>query len=185
MPFTAQPTYVATATFRDAEGKVTTVKQRFMSVAGATTTVADVNTAIETWANTLAAMSDAALYSVRWSQGFVSTLTLPAEVGNGMNSAEDKALVVYADGAGGISKLEVPAPNEAIMTADLETVNPASAQVSAFTTLVTADQIQGTATIRWSTAEGLRLSALIAGYRKRVRTRRKFRPGIAVEQGGD
>jgi hypothetical protein len=182
-------TYTATCTFRDAEGKVGKLQQRFTLQEATPPTapaVTDVDAAVEAWGAALAQLSNANVYSISWTKRIVQSVLLPPEAIGGFDSIEDKAEIVLTDQEGNIQKVQVPAPSDSIFLGnDNETVQPTSTPVAAYNTLLTTPQVHGTAGVYWTTNLGNPLAAYIAGYRRRAKTRRKFRPGIASETGGD
>jgi len=181
------PVYTALATLTDAEGKRATVRANFTLSLPDKAVVQDVDTAVAQWAGLLAACSNAQLTTIRWTSNQAESFELPAEVAGAFDSIEDKATLGMVSLIGSPYRTQVPAPGPSFLTDD-ETIDPSNANIGALIagfitthTLATAS----TGNLFWTSSEGDQLATFISGYRKRAKTRRRLRPGIWTEQGGD
>lgn len=152
-------TFPQTVTYRDARGETTRVS--FFIVAA---TEALASTAAQVVIPLLDALTNAANQG---SRGAYSTSPSPVSYGATaqFESSEDKAMVAFTTNTGALHRYQVPAPKAAIFLADLETVNPAQADVAAFTAAVIAQGV--------SSRDGADITTFIGGIRIRKKLRRR------------
>jgi hypothetical protein len=142
-------------TLRDKRGHTGVVRQ-FYNDASATAFVDAVN-AVQ---GALANLSNAAI------QRYTGSLATEPSYGAAgqFQDIEDKARLIYTTSVGTVHHIDVPAPKAAIFLADLETVDPTNALVTAFNTLVLANV---------ANRDGTPFANYVVGTRRRVRMRRK------------
>lgn len=153
------PTYPQSATYRDDKGQVATV--RFYVLAA---DEGDALTAAQAIVAAISAMTNAAFDGARGAY-----TTVPAAHAYGANatfeSVEDKAQVTFQTEVGSMHRYKIPAPKEAIMLADGETLNPANGLVATFAAAMAAGA---------ASRDGVAITDLIGGVRTRSRFQRRF-----------
>jgi hypothetical protein len=134
----------------------------------------------------LAGMSDAALteVSVHLLSGCQFTLP-PVPTSGSTSSIEDKVLCELVDPVGARLLFQVPAPRGAVFQVDQETLDPTEPDVSAALGQLLAVPDATSTGYYLCTPNQLPVQVYLGGYRKRAKTRRKMRPGIPTESGGD
>lgn len=153
------PVYRQTFSFRDARGFVTRELYYLSNAtfAGATTAAQALQTAINNITNCAPAGASGPLTSV------------PGPVIYGgagqFQNVSDKAAVTFASASGAYHRYRVPGPLASIFLADLETVDPANAAVTAY-----ANAVNGNVCSR----DGSLMASLVGGIRVRGPMPRKL-----------
>lgn len=153
------PTYPQSATYRDDKGQTATVRF-FVTAADEAAAL----TSAQAIVTALSALTNAAFDGARGAY-----TSVPAAHAYGANatfeSVEDKAMLTFQTEVGSMHRYQVPAPKEAIMLADGETVNPANGLVAAFAAALGAGG---------ASRDGVAISDYIGGIRIRRRFQRRF-----------
>lgn len=152
------------------------------------TTLTLVQTACDELTAGIVNASNAVVRKYTVSQTFFVAQGLGTEASSGFDSIEDKLLLNLIAGDGTKVATKIPAPIDGLFaTGDNETFYPGSTEGAALLTLLTSPLSTGAGhpTLHLTSASGQALGGLDTGYRIRAKTRRKFRPGVYSEQGGD
>lgn len=152
-------TYPQAFTFRDAKGDVSRV-----SVFVTDATYAAATNDMTTLQPLLTALTNAVLVNAKGP-----LTSSPAAAGYGtaaeFDTIEDKAVLSFVTSTGAIHRYQVPAPKSGIFLADKETIDPAQADVAAFTAGVVANKV--------SSRDGALITAYIGGVRLRKKLHRR------------
>jgi len=188
---TYTPDYRVPVTFSwtDPEGKRGTTKSTLHVSDFTLVTPDDLTAAATVLGTALVATTHAHLTHISIGIEVGVDYTLPTETGT-FDSIEDKARLEWVDATGHPIIMKVPSPLAAIFVAgDDETVNPANLDVAGILTALNTHS-SGTASagggdIIWVSGANGVPTVYISGTRLRGKSRRKFRPGIATELGGN
>lgn len=121
---------------------------------GSATTIATGNATLAALMAALAGKSNASVAT--WTEGGVN-VAAPAPVAADYISVRDQAVLIFADAAGALTQLTLPAPVASIFMADGQTVDPA--QVTAITAAAIGTLVTG--------AGGV-VTNYVGGYRRRL-----------------
>lgn len=152
--------YPNVVTFRDAKGNTARVKY---NVTGANPTA--LSTAAQAIFTPLVALSTLAVQTSRGAfTTHLTANTYPSPVAQYPN-VEDKAVFTFGTVVGSLHRIKVPGPLASIFLADLETIDPANAAVTAFTTAFTSNALD---------SDGNGIVFFIGGTRTRVKARKRL-----------
>jgi hypothetical protein len=195
--WTAAPVLEVTVEFTDEEGERAITRSWWAAAASTVITLAQapvsaLQGAGQAIAAALQGLSAAQVTTVAVATRSYNSLLKPSAETAGPNNIEDKAFIEYASNVGGLIKMNVPTPLEAIFASDEETINPSSTGMAAYSTLAIAGTTQvvtvpgasGNLVLVQTDKNGVPINAYIKGYYRRDKTRRKVRQGISTEIGG-
>ncbi len=153
------PVYRETLTFRDAKGQ--TARVSFYCTAA---TFAAATPLANTVATDMEALTNSAISQATGPYTLIPSPVVYGGAGQFQDSS-DKAALSFTTATGAIHRYQVPAPLAAIFLADLETVDPSNAAVTAFVAAMEAVACS---------RDGSAITTFIGGIRLRRKMPRRF-----------